>query len=172
MVIAQASENDLPDVIALFDEAVGWLVERGITGQWGTMPFSELPAMRARFEGWIAEGTLYVARVGGALAGTIVLSERIPGYAHEALPEFPEPALYLEAFTTSRSAAGQGVGRALLRWADEHALAKGKEAIWLDCWADNPGLVAYYERAGFVPQRDFMVGSWRGRLFRKGLGDT
>jgi ribosomal protein S18 acetylase RimI-like enzyme len=167
--MAQATEADLPGVIALFDEAVAWLVSRGITGQWGTTPFSELPAMRARFHEWITEGTLFIARVDGVLVGTVVLSERIPGYALHVLPEFPEHAFYLEALATSRALAGRGIGRDLLRWAEDYAVAKGKRAIWLDCWADNSALVAYYTGAGLVPQRDFMVGNWRGVLFHKRL---
>jgi ribosomal protein S18 acetylase RimI-like enzyme len=169
LIIAPATEADLPVVFALLDEALGWLVSRGITGQWGTTPFSEMPTMKARFMEWIAEGAFFIARVDGVAAGTLALSERIPGYALHALPAFPEPAFYLEAFTTSRTLAGRGIGRELLRWAEDYAAAKGKRAIWLDCWADNPELLAYYVRAGYEKQRDFMVGNWRGMLFCRGV---
>lgn len=168
-LVSVASLEDVRDVVALFDGAVVWLAGRGITGQWGTTPFSQIPAMRSQFEGWVARSELFIARVGGEAVGTIVLSETIPDYALRVLPRFTEPAFYLEAFTTSRAFAGQGIGHDLLAWATNYSLTRGKRAIWLDCWADNPPLVAYYESAGFVPLRDFYVGEWRGMLFHKEL---
>lgn len=167
--IARATEGDLPDLLKLFDEAVAWLVEKGITGQWGTRPFSEMPSMVARFRGWIEDGTLFVGRIEGEIVGTVVLAEKIPQYALKTLPEFPDPAFYLEAFSTARSMAGQGVGGELLRWAETYAQEKGKAGIWLDCYADNHQLVEYYRRQGFAEISQFFVGGWRGMLFYKGI---
>lgn len=169
IVMSVGSVEDVDAALGLFDEAVAWLVARGVTGQWGTTPFSLLPSMRARMITWASEERLFLAHVEGRLAGTVVLSESIPAYALSVLPGFTEPAYYLEAFTTSRSMSGQGIGRALLLWAEEYAMSQGKRGIWLDCWADNPALVAYYSGAGFVPQGDFYAGSWHGMLFHRAL---
>ncbi len=168
-LISVATIDDVADALALFDEAVAWLVERGIAGQWGSAPFSEQPRIQARFEDWAARGMLFMARAEGAAVGTVALSDEIPAYARDVLPGFPAPAYYLEAFTTSRALAGRGIGRDLLRWAENYALVKSKADMWLDCWADNRRLVDYYVKAGYVPQGDFRVYDWRGMLFRKSL---
>jgi GNAT superfamily N-acetyltransferase len=166
--IRQATEADLDAIIGLFDESVRWLAERGLEGQWGTTPFSEMPEMRERFREWIDTGEMYVALQEGEMVGTIALSEKAPEYTSPLLDKLPDDALYLEALTTARSRAGSGVGREMLQWADRFAAEDGKTAIWLDCWADNPSLCQYYERAGYEPRGVFGT-KWRGQMFEKPL---
>ncbi|MDQ3928328.1 MAG: GNAT family N-acetyltransferase, partial [Chloroflexota bacterium] len=166
--ITRAESADLAEVLALFDEAVAWLVERGQEALWGTVPFSQLPRARERFAQWIEAGALFVARVEGRIAGTIALSETPPHYAARFFDGF-HAAYYLEAFTTARSMSGQGIGRDMLRWAEQYALEHGKVAIWLDCWAGKPALPDYYRSAGFIPRREFALGEWRGMLLEKPL---
>ena len=167
--ITRAGREDLPEVLALFDESVAWLVARGQEAQWGTTPFSELPRAHDRFMQWVEAGALYVARVGGRLVGVVTLSETVPYYATHLFESFPDTAYYLEAFTTARSMSGQGIGRDLLRWADQYALQHGKTTIWLDCWAGKPALPNYYQAAGYIPRQEFNVGEWRGLLMEKQL---
>ncbi len=167
--IRVAAAADLPEVLGLFDEAVVWLNERGVTGQWGTTPFSAQPRSGPRFMGWIDAGALFVARLAGRIVGTVALAEGPPAYAAHFWPEFPATAYYLEAFATARSRKGQGIGGALLAWADTYARQQGKTSIWLDCWAGSLALVAYYTRAGYTPVRPFAVGDWQGQLFERVL---
>jgi GNAT superfamily N-acetyltransferase len=110
-----------------------------------------------------------VARQDGRIVGCVALAEQPPTYAAHFWPAFPATAYYLEAFATARDRAGEGIGRALLAWAEVYARQQGKDTIWLDCWADSPGLVAYYQRAGYTPTITFTVGEWRGQLFEKVL---
>jgi GNAT superfamily N-acetyltransferase len=167
--ISVAQPDDLPEVLGLFDDAVAWLNARGVTGQWGTTPFSASPRSGPRFMGWITPGALFVARQDGRIAGCVALAAQPPTYAAHFWREFPATAYYLEAFATARDRAGQGIGRALLAWAEATARRRGKDTIWLDCWADSPGLVAYYQRAGYTPTDTVTVGEWRGQLFHKAL---
>jgi hypothetical protein len=48
LMIRPGDEGDEPVVLALFDEAVAWLVERGQAGQWGAVAFSERSHARER----------------------------------------------------------------------------------------------------------------------------
>ena len=41
--IRPGSPADYDALLALFDEAVAWMVARGQEGQWGSRPFSERP---------------------------------------------------------------------------------------------------------------------------------
>ena len=167
--ISVAHAADLPGVLRLFDDAVAWLNARGVTGQWGTTPFSASPRSGPRFMGWIDAGALFVARQDGRIVGTVALAAQPPAYAAHFWETFPATAYYLEAFATARDRAGEGIGGALLAWAEAYARQRGKATIWLDCWADSRDLVAYYQRAGYTPVDTFSVGEWRGQLFHKAL---
>lgn len=92
-----------------------------------------------------------------------------PWYIVKRWLTFPTSALYLEAFTTTRSLAGQGIGRAILQWTEHYTRESGRNTIWLDCWAENAALVRYYKQAGFTPHETFIVNDWRGQLFEKQL---
>lgn len=168
-LVGRATADDLQSILALFDEAVVWLASRGREGQWGTTPFSDMPGSYHRFMQWIDSDALFVVRIGGNIVGTVALSETLPQYATGLFDSFPITAYYLEAFTTSRSLAGRGLGRDLLRWAEEYAREQGKTTIYLDCWAEHPDLPGYYEQAGYLPRTEFNVGEWRGLLFEKEL---
>jgi GNAT superfamily N-acetyltransferase len=172
LVIMPAQKKDLPEILALFDEAVAWLVIRGIVDQWGTEPFSKYPSRWAQFQGWIDRGAMFVARRSDKhsdnIVGTLAVGAQAPWYLTR-YTEFPSSAFYLEAFTTSRSVTGQGIGRTLLQWAEQYTLQSGRSELWLDCWADNPDLCRYYQKAGFVPRELFYVGEWHGQYFEKQL---
>jgi hypothetical protein len=43
MRIRAGDVSDVPVLMAMFDEAVAWMVSRGNTGQWGTEPWSGQP---------------------------------------------------------------------------------------------------------------------------------
>lgn len=165
--ITPAREEDLDEILALFDEAIEWLGARGLSGQWGTRPTSELPQMQNRFREWIERGSLFVARSDGELVGTVAVGAGVPAYAAEVLAPLPGPAFYLEAFATTRRHAGSGIGAQILSWAEEYTTRQGQRYLRLDCWADNPGLCAYYKRAGYRAIDEFFVGTWRGQLFEK-----
>lgn len=170
------NEDDLVNILALWDEAVAWLVAKGIEGQWGSTPFSQLPAMRERCLSWLRNGELFIAREGDAYGGPIVatlaLVATIPHYAASAWGPAPDKGLYLEAFTTARIRHGSGLGRALLTWAEAYTLEQGKTVLRLDCWAENEALQAYYRGAGFQPRGTFRLGNWEGQMFEKRLSNA
>lgn len=167
--IMLATRNDLYPVLKLFDEAVAWLNARGLVDQWGSEPFSISPHWYKQFLDWINRDNFFIARLGEQIVGSLALSPIAPWYIVKRWLTFPASALYLEAFTTTRSLAGQGIGRAILQWTEYYTRDTGRSAIWLDCWAENAALVHYYEQAGFTPHETFIVNDWRGQLFEKQL---
>ena len=56
--------HDREGYLALFDEAVAWLVARGQTGQWGSTPFSAIDSRVAAAAEWAASGGLRIADEG------------------------------------------------------------------------------------------------------------
>jgi ribosomal protein S18 acetylase RimI-like enzyme len=98
--------------------------------------------------------------VGGEPVGAIALGAR-----HPWVEPAPVPELYVTALVTSRRHAGRDVGGALIRHAVAEARAAGVPLLRVDCWADAPGLVGWYERQGFRRGGTFVVkGDWRGQV--------
>jgi GNAT superfamily N-acetyltransferase len=151
-------------LLALFDDAVAWLVARGQTGQWGTEPFSARPAQAERAAGWAAGGGLWFARDGTADAGAIVL-----GDAHDYVPPPDRPELYVQVLLTAAGWRGRGVGAALTEHAAQLARAAGAEQLRVDCWAGVPELPAAYERLGFTRTGSFDVDGWPGAILVREL---
>jgi ribosomal protein S18 acetylase RimI-like enzyme len=162
------SAADAPVLVALFDEAVAWLVARGQTGQWGTEPFSASERRVAEMTALAAGGGLRIAEdATGEPLGAIGVGEH-PPWVEPA----PAPELYVQALVTSRRHAGQDVGGALIRHAVAEARAAGLPLLRVDCWADAPGLVGWYERQGFRRSGTFVVkDSWRGQVLSMELED-
>src|ERR1700757_2807142 len=142
--IRPGDETDGPTVVAIFDEAVAWLVERGQTGQWGATPFSERPGIRERVYGFKVGGGLHIAEWNGEPVGVLVV-----GPAPAYVPPAPLPELYIILLLSSRRLIGQGIGAALVTKAIEVAYERDAEVLRVDCWAHAPGLVHWYEKQGF-----------------------
>ena len=160
VTIRPGDEADGPTVVALFDEAVAWLVERGQTGQWGATPFDERPGIRERVHGFRIGGSLYIAERDGVPVGVLVVGPA-PAYA----PPAPLPELYVILLLSSRRAIGQGIGRALVNKAVELGYERGAEILRVDCWGHAPGLVRWYEKQGFIRSSRFELNGWQGQIF-------
>jgi GNAT superfamily N-acetyltransferase len=160
MEIRAGRPQDAAAVLALFDEAVAWLVARGQTGQWGTEPFSRHEARIARVTEWAAGGGLRMAETAtGEALGALVV-----GVHPEWVKPASEPERYVEALVTSRAHAGEDIGGALVRRAIEETRAAGVALLRVDCWAGAPPLVAWYERQGFGRSATFELDGWHGQV--------
>ncbi len=147
LIIQRARLEDVETLVAIEDEAARWVRSLGIEPGEAPRPLGEI------FSEAVARGEIYVVLSDGIVAGKITLQtgddpvwEGIPG-----------DALYVHGLTTARAFAGQEIGRALLRWAEDRARESGKAYLRLDCNADNPALRAYYERAGFTHRGDVQL---------------
>jgi GNAT superfamily N-acetyltransferase len=159
VAIQQGTAADAERLLALFDDAVVWLVARGQTGQWGSKPFSARPKNVERARGWAASGGLWFATDEGTDAGAIVL-----GHAHDYVPQPTVPELYVQVLLTATSHRGRGVGARLIAHAVDLARRQGAQQLRVDCWAGVDALPAAYERLGFTPTDSFDVNGWPGAI--------
>ncbi len=69
--------------------------------------------------------------------------------------EFKKPwrRLYIHHLSVTKSARGQGVATALMKWAESRAHEMGVELLALDHWAANPDAAAFYDKLGFETVR-------------------
>jgi GNAT superfamily N-acetyltransferase len=166
-IVRPGREDDEQSLLGLFDEAVLWLTERGLGGQWGSRPWSEQPETIERVANLARSPGLTVAAVGDELVGALEVSEDSPSYA----PVTNEPGLYIVLLLTSRRLIGSGIGTALLDHARSDCLARGLSLLRVDCWAGGRRrLVRYYESAGFTAAESFDRNGWPGQLLIQRLG--
>lgn len=155
--------DDVGSVLSLLDEAVAWLGARGITDQWGTVPFSSLPARIEAARAWADSGGLVLASTHGEPRGALVIGEA-PAY----VPRTDRPEVYVVLLVASRHPDARGVGAALLEHAHTVALDRGVERLRVDCFAGgDQALVRYYEGNGFSRLDTFRVGDWPGQVLQR-----
>lgn len=158
--ILSAIPEDLEKIVALREEARAWLADNGIE-QW-KIPYPPIKIAQA-----IERGEAYLVYLGEESIGTIRLQ-----WSDEMLwGKTADDAGYVHNLVVSRKFAGQGIGREMLKWAEETATKAGKRFLRLDCAANNEKLCNYYQRAGFTPRgiRAFEIEEFTARLFEKKL---
>jgi GNAT superfamily N-acetyltransferase len=169
VTIRPGGPDDVQGVLAVFDGAVRWLVDRGQIGQWGSRPFSQNAQSIAIAEKYAASPGFHVAFVKGRPVGALVVGE-----AGDPVPAATEPELFVNLLVTDHSDDARGVGAVLLEYARVLAVARGVGLLRLDCYAGNGGgLVKYYEGQGFTPTATFSVqkgdGPWPGQVLERRL---
>jgi GNAT superfamily N-acetyltransferase len=156
--------EDEAAALALFDEAIEWLVQRGLSGQWGEQPFSLRPDMRERVRETLSENEVRIAEHDGRTVG-VVATGACPQY----VPGNPVPELYVMLLVSSRRLAGERIGARLLELACQTAREQGRRMVRVDCWADSPRLVRFYEGEGFSRHGRYDLRGWRGQILAKTL---
>lgn len=135
--IRPAGENDVPAIARVTADAYGMYLER----------IGKPPApMHADHASLVAAGEVWVADAGGAVTGVLVV--RGAGRA-----------LLLESVAVSPSAQGRGIGRALIRWAEQLASDRGHERVELYTNALMTENLTFYPRLGY---------EWAGRRHEHG----
>ncbi|WP_407286252.1 GNAT family N-acetyltransferase [Streptomyces sp. BP-8] len=131
---------DLASLVALYDSAARWMQKSGID-QWKPGGKDE-----AHFRRRIAEGEVWLAEVGGEIAGAFELWwEDEPAWG----PQPPE-AGYVHRLMVDRGRAPAGTGRAMLAHVERRISESGRQWARLDCVSSNPRLRTYYEAAGYT----------------------
>lgn len=147
MRLRRGVPDDAPELLRMFDEAIVWLTERGSADQWGTRPWSEIPA-RVEMVHRLAEEGLWIAEIDDTTAGALIISETAPEYA----PPVDEREIYVRLLLTDRRHSGRNVGGRLLDHARAQARSSGISLVRVDCWSGGDGsLIRYYEGRGFTP---------------------
>jgi ribosomal protein S18 acetylase RimI-like enzyme len=162
--IRPARSGDAAHILAVSDEATAWLVDHGLSEQWGGEPPSSEAAFVTRVSSWISDRQAVVAiDAQGDVHGYAVSGRYPPPYFDPTVARRAvEDAYYVYTVASRMTPASRGVGRSLLEWAAARARTLGVSYVRLDCWADNAALRAYYEKLGFEECDAYVDEGWRG----------
>jgi ribosomal protein S18 acetylase RimI-like enzyme len=144
LIITRATADEVETAVSVEESATSWLRSRGIEPGNPPRPLRDIIAE------CVDRGEVYLAKRDGVAAGKIILQDRDDG----VWADLPGDAVYVHGFMVHRAFGGQGVGLAMLRWAETVTANRGKPLLRLDCDGANPELRAYYERAGFTHRGD------------------
>lgn len=150
MLIRPAVAHEVPDVLAMRDEAAAWLAARG-SDQWSA-PWPDAEQMTAGVRRAVDAGDVWVVQDGDDLVATLTLDT----WANPDLwttAEANEPARYVHRLIVRRRTAGTGLGAELLNWCGDHAARAGARWLRLDAWTTNRDLQQYYLDHGFTHVR-------------------
>jgi len=145
MTIEKATCADLDCLERLYEELNDYLAAHVNYPGWqkGWYP------VRWCAEEGIAENTLYVSRLDGRIAGTMILNQkRDPAYGQVTWAVTP-PVLVVHTLAVHPDFLGQGIGRTLMEFAIDCAKQQGLPAIHLDTYEKNIPAQRLYERLGF-----------------------
>lgn len=140
LTFRRATENDLPTLVRLRDDAARWQQAHGID-QWKPGQLGE-PHFRTR----LTEGEVWLALLDDQIAGAWELWWDDPA----AWGPQPPTAAYIHRLMTDRRVAPPGTGRLMLTEAERRIAASGRPLSRLDCLSSNPRLREYYQAAGYT----------------------
>jgi GNAT superfamily N-acetyltransferase len=161
-----ARSADLPQVIALIREAMGWLAARGLD-QWQ----GDEERRWRRIHADVIAGSVWVVEDDNVVIATITIDEwadddfwRRTDHVHDAL--------YAHRMAVARSHKGRSLGSALLDWASGIAERELRSWLRFDAWSTNSDLHEYYNGLGFDMVRNVPVeGRGSGALFQRKAGE-
>ena len=154
-----AAADELPEVLSILTEAARWARDAGVLGHW------EVPYPEQWVRPSLERGEVYLVRLRDADVGTLTFRWTDPLIWGEQ----PADSGYVHRLAIRRSAAGLGVGAAMLQWCDDQLRKEGRRYLRLDCRSTHAGLRRYYLRAGFEILRNATVNGMEVVLFQRAV---
>jgi GNAT superfamily N-acetyltransferase len=136
--IVNTTENDLPFIYWLFEEAISYQQKNGYTAWKGY----DKNALRAEMENRLQ----YKIVNGADILGVFAISYSDPGTWAEW---DTGNAVFLHRTITNPHFKGQRVFEKIRNWAIQFAKEKKLAYVRMDTWADNQQIIGFYQRYGF-----------------------
>ena len=151
MVIRQAIEKDIPDILDLLEQ-VGEVHHRIRPDIFpaGTLKY-DAPALKNLLQD--AARPVFVADMDGHVAGyCFCVHKRIPANAASVARE----ELYIDDLCVGENHRRMGIARALYAYALEYGKHLGCQTLTLNVWCGNDGAQRFYEQMGMRPRNIMM----------------
>ena len=158
MVIEQAQLDDIAGIIELFEEAAVWLESKNLF-QW---PIRVAPRFWSFLREKVRDGEVFVVRGGN---GRLLAHIRFDYHPNKVWCDNPANTAYVRGLVIANEVRGQGMGTALLDWAQGYVRQRGFARLRLDCLAENGRLRQYYRDYGFTYVGQSHSGNYKAALF-------
>jgi GNAT superfamily N-acetyltransferase len=158
LIIAPGAAHDIDEIWKSVVEVIERQKAEGIF-QW-----SEHYPKREMLADDLAHGNLHVARLGGRMAGFIVLDEE-QGEEWNGVPwKTTGKILVAHRLVVKTGFQGRGIGMAMMDFAERLGRGRGYDAMRLDAYQGNPKALRIYESRGYE-----MVGTFKFEHLLKGF---
>jgi ribosomal protein S18 acetylase RimI-like enzyme len=148
MNIEKATLSDADELAALYDELNDYF---SATMNYPGWIKGEYPIRQTAIQG-IEEDSLFVLRIDGAIAGTVILNHKPEQAYHQAKWGFESDysdVIVIHTLAVHPRYLKRGVASSLMDFARQYAIAHKMKAIRLDTSVDNLPAIALYERLGY-----------------------
>ena len=142
-LVRRAAVADLPALLALVRRVVPLMQASG-NFQWSADYPNEVV-----FRADIARNHLWVAELGGAIAGVAALTQDQDVEYAQANWDVSEPALVTHRLAVDPAARGQGVALTLMAQAEKQALAQHLKALRVDTNSENTATQRLFPKLGY-----------------------
>jgi len=143
LITRRATLTDLPAILALVQRVVPLMHANG-NFQWS----ADYPNA-AVFTADIAQNHLWVAELGGAVAGVAALTQDQDAEYAQANWDVAEPALVTHRLAVAPTAQGQGVALALMEQAEKQAVVQGLRVLRVDTNSENATTRRLFPKLGY-----------------------
>jgi GNAT superfamily N-acetyltransferase len=152
MLIRLAQIQEADNIVSLLNETTLDLHHKGIL-QW-TYPWNKEEIAQQ-----IINSTVYVFLADEHIIGTFRIENTSSLFFRDS------EIYYLSQIALSPASQGRNMGSAITEFACSYARTMNK-ALFLDCWAGNETLKAFYKRNGFehigdYPEEDYFISVFR-----------
>lgn len=148
LIFENGKPTDVDELSKLYDDLNDYLEKNVNYPGWrkGIYPIHQ------HAEDGIKNGTLFVARDNGKIAGSVVLNHEAEEVYHKAKWHFESDysdVIVIHTLVVHPDYLKHGVGRALMDFAIAHSIQKNAKSIRLDVYEENTPAIRLYEKLGF-----------------------
>lgn len=148
MIIEKATFDDVDELEALYNDLNDYFVATKNYPGW----IKDVYPIRETAEQGISEQTLFVLRIDGAIAGSIILNHHDEEAYHQVKWGFESDysdVIVIHTLAIHPHFMKKGVASKMMNFAEHYAVEQGMKAIRLDTSVDNLPAIMLYEKLGY-----------------------
>ena len=144
MIIRKAEQNELDDIMQVYNSCVHGMIALGID-QWDeTYPNREIIKIDLKI------GDYYVGLINNEIiAGIKVDKKQDPSYLTIDWSDKTNNFMVVHRLCSKTSVWGKGIGKQMMAFSEKLALEKGCVSMRLDTYINNPKAITFYKNIGY-----------------------
>lgn len=166
LTASKAQFFDMDEILRIQNEGEAWNVAKGF------MPLASRYSSKEKkefFERHLAESEIYLFKNDTEAVGLVRIQWKDPIFWGDA--GWDPLAAYVHGLTIAEAWHGEGLGKWILKWAENFMREKGMKFCRLDCMKENVKLCSYYESLGYKDKGLVTLKTgWVSRKYEKSLG--